>query len=172
MPHCRCILTGDPLFNRSFPHALEDSGLVYCVRGSYHLESISEEEFRLSPMGELPVNAVDVVRWAGLKQIQLDKPGFVRHWHRYVNRLLGADTSSTAEHIELLERSQLFARRMLHRFDELDFLVGRSEASHGAIAVLHFRDDGLTPYIYFLAVGVEDAHGAPAREVRAGCGHS
>eukprot|EP00325_Prymnesiales_sp_UTEX-LB-985_P033876 CAMPEP_0174743656 /NCGR_PEP_ID=MMETSP1094-20130205/82188_1 /TAXON_ID=156173 /ORGANISM="Chrysochromulina brevifilum, Strain UTEX LB 985" /LENGTH=60 /DNA_ID=CAMNT_0015947913 /DNA_START=1 /DNA_END=183 /DNA_ORIENTATION=+ len=42
----------------------------------------------------------------------------------------------------------------MHRFDELDFLIGASEDARGPLAVLYYKDDDpLTPHIYFIAAG-------------------
>ena len=39
-------------------------------------------------------------------------------------------------------------------FDEVDFLVGASADQRSCLAVLHYRDDCITPHLYVLVDGV------------------
>ena len=167
-----CVLTGDRLFSSAYPHELVEDGLVHRVRGSMEdgLNTLAIEAFTLPADGELPLRVIDIVRWAGLRRVQLDKPGFVKHWQRYVGALqrhteragsgtggesVAAAASAQARADQLLLRAHTFARKLLHGFDELDFLMSASEAPHGPLIVLHYTDDDpLTPYFYVLADGV------------------
>ena len=36
-----------------------------------------------------PLDTIDVVRWAGLKERQLDRSGFTMHWRRYMQARRG-----------------------------------------------------------------------------------
>jgi hypothetical protein len=102
--------------------------------------------------------------------VHLDKPGFVKHWQRYVGALqrhieragsgtgeesVAAASSAQARADQLLLRAHTFARKLQQGFDELDFLMSASEAPQGPLIVLHYTDDDpLTPYFYVLADGV------------------
>jgi hypothetical protein len=167
-----CVLTGDRLFSSAYPHELVEDGLVYRVRGSMEdgLNTLAIEAFTLPADGELPLRVIDIVRWAGLRRVHLDKPGFVKHWQRYVGALqrhieragsgtgeesVAAAASAQARADQLLLRAHTFARKLQQGFDELDFLMSASEAPQGPLIVLHYTDDDpLTPYFYVLADGV------------------
>ena len=143
---------------REAPRELVDD-VAYSVRGSIDagLDALLLESPTLPAGPGLPLEVVDVVSWAGLKPIALDKAGFVQRWQRYLAALqlhlaTQPDGDSRAE--RLAQRGQLFAKKLLGNFDELDFLVSASDAAGGALAVLHYREDGLTPYVYFIAEGV------------------
>ena len=158
----RCALTGDPLFSQQHPHELVEDGLAYSVRGSMQdgINAFAMQNDSLPPDGALPLTCVDVVKWSGLRHVQLDKSGFVKHWQRYIAALMamvedsgGDDSAQRAD--ALLLRSHTFACKLMHSFDELDFLVGKSEDTRGPLAVLYYKEeDPLTPHIYFLAEGV------------------
>ena len=67
----------------------------------------------------------------------------------------GDAASAQSRADQLLLRAHTFARKLLHGFDELDFLMSASEAPQGPLVVLHYTDDDpLTPYFYVLADGV------------------
>ena len=159
----KCVLTSDPCFSRVHPHELVEDGLVYRVRGcmTEGLNALAmAEPVALLSDGTLPLKTIDVVRWAGLHHLRLDKAGFIKHWQRYVGALQehiesAGSPQDTVRANALLLQAHEFARRLLHGFDELDFLVGASEDSRGPLAVLQYTDkDPWTPYLYFLAAGV------------------
>jgi hypothetical protein len=164
-PGYRCVLTGDRLFGALHPHELVEDGLAYCVRGSMDagIDALAMEGGPLPRDGALPLSVVDVVRWAGLRPVELDRPGFVKLWQRYVAALQAHLEASGPEGVEaadeLLLRAHLFARALMQRFDELDFLLGASEDARGPLAVLHYKEDGLIPHIYYLAAGAVKAGG-------------
>jgi hypothetical protein len=160
-PFYTCALTGDRLFRASYPHEVVEGGLAYRVRGSMDagLSTFGPEQASLPNDGDSwPLHVVDVVRDAGLHQVQLDRSGFVKHWQRYISALqrhvAATDAQGTEAADELLLRAHTFARKLMQNFDELDFLVGASEALNGPVAVLHYLDeDPLTPQIYFICQG-------------------
>ena len=77
-----CVLTGDKMFQQSAPRELVDD-VAYSVRGSIDagLDAMLMESPTPGGGDALPVEVVDVVSWAGLRSISLDKAGFVQRWH-------------------------------------------------------------------------------------------
>ena len=164
----RCVLTNDLVFSTTFPYEVdeEDDGLCYSVKGSFKdgldalvQEDVAREGAAAAPVPEdelLPLTAVDVVRWAGLRHLQLDRPGFVKRWQRYSSALQQhwreAGEEDKAEQIAL--KGQLFAKKILRMFDEVDFLVSASASPRSCLAILHYREDCITPHIYVLVDGV------------------
>ena len=153
-PAFTCVLTGDKLFSSSSTYELVDD-VAYSVRGS--IDAGLDVLLLQSPSvggTALPLEVVDLVSWAGLHPITLDKAGFVQRWQRYMAALqvhLAGQPDGEQRADRLAQRGQLFAKKLLGNFDELDVLVSASDAAGGGLAVLHYREDGLTPYIYFVA---------------------
>ena len=149
-----CVLTGDKLFSSSSTYELVDD-VAYSVRGS--IDAGLDALLLRSPSAgaaALPLEVVDLVSWAGLRPITLDKAGFVQRWQRYMAALqvhLAGQPDGESRAERLAQRGQLFAKKLLGNFDELDFLISSSDAAGGGLAVLHYREDGLAPYIYFVA---------------------
>ena len=154
-----CVLTHDPMFSQTAPREFVDD-VAYSVRGSIDagLDKLLLEGPMSPPGGSsLPIEVVDLVSWAGLRPTPLDRAGFMQRWQRYIAALQThlqnqPDGERRAE--RLGKSGLLFARKLLGHFDELDFLVTASDLPGGGLAVLHYREDGLTPYLYFLAEGV------------------
>ena len=163
-PFFECVLTGDKLFSVAHPHALIEDGLAYRVTGSTErgLATLAlDASFTFTADGALPATVVDIVRWANMRPLQLDKPGFIKLWQRYLAALQRrleatpeAEGGGCAASEQLLLRAHEFARKLLRSFDELEFLTGASEDASGPLGILHYLDDQpLVPQIYFLAVG-------------------
>ena len=165
-----CALTGDRLFSHAHPHELDKDGVVYRVTGSTDagLSALALELDSLPEDGELPLRMIDVVDWAGLQQSRLDKAGFVKRWQRYVGALQRhvealpeANGGGVEASNQLLLRSHDFVREILNDFDEIEILAGASENADGPLAVVRYLDEEpLTPYVYFLAAGVQKAAAA------------
>ena len=162
-----CVLTGDPCFSTLHAHELVEDGLAYRVRGSMDdglsalAQDFSTETSSLALLadGTLPAHTIDVVRWAGLRHVRLDKAGFIKHWQRYLVALQAhvqsKEADGEAQADALLLQAHGFARKLMHNFDELDVLTGASDDVRGPLAVLHYLDDDpLTPCLFFLAAAV------------------
>ena len=178
-PMFTCVLTGDKMFSQTAPLEFVDD-VAYSVRGSIDagLDALLLESPMPPPGGSsLPIEVVDLVSWAGLRPTPLDRAGFMQRWQRYVAALqahLQSQPDGERRAERLGKSGLLFARKLLGHFDELDFLVTASDVPGGGLAVLHYREDGLTPYLYFLAEGVScDAPGEspPGRTASPLTGH-
>jgi hypothetical protein len=159
----KCALSGDVCFSRAHPCELAEDGLIYRVKCSVDagLNMLAlDDTFSMSEDPNLPPSTIDVVRWAGLRQIKLDKSGFIKHWQRYLAVLQqhmekDGSSSSAARSDDFLLRAHLYARKLLPRFDELDVFVGASDDVQSVLAILHYSDDDpLTPYLDFLVDGL------------------
>ena len=77
-----CVLTGDRLFNKALhQHEAVENSLAFRVRGSFDagLSQLALEQYSLpADADSLPPSSVDVVAWAGLRHVQLDRSAFAR----------------------------------------------------------------------------------------------
>ena len=168
-----CVITGDRLFSRAHPNKIVEDGLAYRVRGDMAsgLARLAHEQYSLPADADgWPLDTIDVVRWAGLRQVHLDRSGFIRRWQRYVTALErhilqrsqeeggGADAAD-----DFLLRSHTLAMKLMNSIDELDFLVGASEHDDGPLVVLQYLDDDPhTPHLLCLRAGCREA--SPAEQ--------
>ena len=148
-----CLLSGDRLFSSAF--AVEVEGPLLVVRGSMEagMDALALTDACSSESCAVPPSVVDVVDWAGLRRIELDRAAFIKRWQRYVSALQRRLPEAKAEQLAL--SSLLVAKQLLRTFDELEFLCGASGESCSVLVVLHYREDALTPHLYFLREGVE-----------------
>ena len=166
-PMAVCVLTGERLFRARSHSELERDGNLIAVRGSMYeglnALAVSQAPPQASTLPYLPHSTIDLVTWAELQPVDLDKPAFLKRWQRYVallQRHLSTlpDGASRADRLAVF--SQLFATELLSSFDQVEFFTCAGADADGALAVLHYRKDGLTPWLWFLADGVK--HVGPA----------
>ena len=110
---------------------------------------------------------IDVIARARLQPLELDRPAFIQRWQAYLRALQAAvERDHGVERTERLALgAQIFAKKLLREFDELDFFTPPADSGDGPppaaapLAVLGYREDELTPYVYFLKEGVREVRG-------------
>ncbi len=150
----KCALSSERLFCSAHAHALVHDGIVR-VRCTVDRPTELADE-------QTAHQAHDVVRWAGMRALDLDRPAFVKRWQRYVAALLelirqcSDDPSATDARSERLAlASNRLAHMALSRLEEVTLLECESAATGSAcVALLMYGDDELTPYLYFLEDGL------------------
>ena len=168
----RCVLTGALLFHSDSPHELVEDGVAYAVRGSLDdgLEALAAgdgEQAAATAAAGFPMDVIDVIARARLQPLELDRPAFIQRWQAYLRALQAAvERDHGVERTERLAiGAQIFAKKLLREFDELDFFTPPADSGDGPppaaapLAVLGYREDELTPYVYFLKEGVREVRG-------------
>jgi len=168
----RCVLTGAILFHSDSPHELVEDGVAYAVRGSLDdgLEALAAgdgEQAAATAAAGFPTDVIDVIARARLQPLELDRPAFIQRWQAYLRALQAAvERDHGVERTERLALgAQIFAKKLLREFDELDFFTPPADSGDGPppaaapLAVLGYREDELTPYVYFLKEGVREVRG-------------
>lgn len=168
-----CALSGHRLFSCAHPFEVCEDGSAYRVRGDMD-EGLMRHAMQIasarSSTSSWPASTIDVVHWAGLKQADLDRAGFIRRWRDHVHALAQrladtprADGGGRNAADEFLVESHDIATRLLPQLDELDFVIGASERADGPLGVVHYRDDDpLVPRLLFLKAGCRLERPTPA----------
>ena len=51
---------------------------------------------------------------------------------------------------------QKFVKDILGRFDDFQFFVGESMDSEASVALMFYKEDGVTPYFYYMRDGLKE----------------
>jgi hypothetical protein len=105
----------------------------------------------------LPLEAMDIARWAGLRRTKLDKASFIKHWRQYLTSVAHVveEEGGGPRARDLAHQGHLFARKVIRWFEDFDFLLSANEDQGGALVlVLHDEHTPLKPILLFLADGV------------------
>jgi hypothetical protein len=69
--------------------------------------------------------------------------------------------------LEVFEKqAQAFAKKVIGKFDDYDFYVGESMDPDGMVALLNYREDGVTPYMIFWKDGLKEVSSGKASSAR------
>ena len=167
-PYVACAFTGQRLFSRAHPHQVVENGHCYRVRGDMveGLQQLALDNYEMpEDFDGWPVETIDVVRWSGLRREKMDRSEFMRRWITHAkaieNRLLalppekGGGEEATDK---FLFDTHEIAIKILHRFGEVDVLIGPADAKEGPLVVLHYLDaEEATPHLLIFAAACVDA---------------
>jgi len=161
----RDIISGDELFSDSFP-VKEVDDIVYEVQskmitkeeGNYDIganpsQEGGEEDEGVDNPGRVTVNAViDAHR---LQQVPYGKKDYMNYIKNYMKVILGKIKESNPQRVEIFQaKAQEFVKKVLGDFSNYDFYIGESGDNEAQVALLFYKEDGITPYFYFWKDGV------------------
>jgi len=93
-----------------------------------------------------------------LNQTQFDKKSYLTHLKGYMKAVKeklqaekGADVVAAFE-----KGAQAAAKKLIANFKDLEFYTGESMDVNGMVALLNYREDGITPYLTFWKHGLKE----------------
>ncbi|KIY74140.1 translationally controlled tumor-associated [Cylindrobasidium torrendii FP15055 ss-10] len=155
------IITGDEMFSDAFP-IKEVDGVVYevdcamIVVGSGNDIDIganpsAEEAGEALEDGQTQVN--NVVHSFRLQSTVFDKKSFLTYLKGYMKAVKG---KLPADRVSAFETgAQTFAKKIVGNFKDYEFYTGESMNPDGMVALLNYREDGVTPYLTFWKDGLK-----------------
>ncbi|ELR06697.1 hypothetical protein VC83_05243 [Pseudogymnoascus destructans] len=151
------IISGDEMISDSF-EPKEVDGVVYEVdcamitEGAVEVNtganaSAEEAEEGLED-GAVQVN--NVVNSFRLQSTQFDKKTYLSHLKGYMKTVKAKlkEKNAPEEEITAFEKgAATYAKKIVGNFKDYDFYVGESMDPDGMVALMNYREDGVTPYI-------------------------
>ncbi|XP_008275425.1 translationally-controlled tumor protein homolog [Stegastes partitus] len=102
------------------------------------------------------VSGVDIVLNHNLQETCFDKKGFQGYLKGYMKAIKTSLQESEPDRVEsFMTEAQLGAKTILANFKNYQFFTGSSMNPDGAVGLLDFREDGITPYMLFIKDGLE-----------------
>ncbi|KFY26726.1 hypothetical protein V491_01203 [Pseudogymnoascus sp. VKM F-3775] len=151
------IITGDEMISDSFD-PVEVDNIVYEVNCAMITEGAvavntganasAEEAEEEVEDGAVQVN--NVVNSFRLQSTQFDKKSYLTHLKGYMKTIktkLKEKGASDDEVAAFEKGAGAFAKKIVANFKDYDFYVGESMDPDGMVALMNYREDGVTPYI-------------------------
>jgi hypothetical protein len=86
-----------------------------------------------------------------------DKKSYIAYVKSYMKKLKAKLQETHPERVEAFEKgAQAYVKKVIGSFKDWEFLTGESMDTDGMVALLNYRDDGVTPYIVFFKDGLEE----------------
>ncbi|KAI3633020.1 hypothetical protein MIR68_009095 [Amoeboaphelidium protococcarum] len=161
------FLTGDEMFSDAFPIkevgkiAYEvDCKMVQIRQGvdvdiGANASAEGGDEDEGVEEGTETVN--NVVYSFRMQSTSFDKKSYMTYIKGYMKALKAHLTEKNAERVPDFEKEvQPFVKKILENFKDYEFYVGESMNPEGMVALLNYREDGITPYLTFFRDGLTE----------------
>nr|VWO97764.1 G-protein beta subunit 1 [Ganoderma boninense] len=162
------IISGDEMFSDAFP-IKEIDDIVFEVDcqlitvkagadidiGKYYPSLRSTRDPRGLEEGSSQVN--NVVYSFRLQPTSFDKKSFLAYLKAYMKTVKAKLGESKPERVEAFEKgASAFAKKIIANFKDYEFYVGEKMDPDGMVALLNYREDGITPYFTFWKDGLKE----------------
>jgi hypothetical protein len=94
-----------------------------------------------------------------LNQTSFDKKSYLTYLKGYMKAVKAhlVESKASPEEVTAFEKgAQGFAKKLIANFKDYEFYTGESMLPEGMIALLNYREDGVTPYLTFWKHGLKE----------------
>jgi hypothetical protein len=159
------ILTEDEMFSDAFP-LKEVDDVVYevdcqliTVKAGADIDiganPSSEEAEEALEEGATQVN--NVAHSFRLQSTSFDKKSFLTYLKGYMKSVKVKLQETQPDRVQAFEKNaSAFAKKIVANFKDFEFYTGESMNPEGMVALLNYREDGVTPYFTFWKDGLKE----------------
>ncbi|PAV21184.1 translationally-controlled tumor [Pyrrhoderma noxium] len=160
------IISGDEMLSDAFPLKEVDDIVfeVDCqkivVKPGVDIDiganpSAEEQEEALQEEGAEQV--INVVYSHRLQSTSFDKKGYLTYLKGYMKEVKTRLQQTNPDRVEAFEKgAQAFAKKIVANFKDYEFYTGENMNPEGMVALLNYREDGVTPYFTFWKDGLKE----------------
>jgi len=159
------ILTDDEMFSDAFPMKTVDD-IVYevdcqlvTVKPGADVDiggnpSAEEAEEALED-GAIQVN--NIAHSFRLQSTSFDKKSYLTYLKGYMKAIKAKLVETKPNRVEAFEKgAATYAKKIVANFKDFEFYTGESMNPDGMVALLNYREDGVTPYFTFWKDGLKE----------------
>lgn len=152
------------MFSDAFP-LKEVDGIVYEVdcqmiffkEGDVDIGANPSAEEQEEALADGAVQVNNVVHSFRLQQTSFDKKTYLTYLKGYMKAIKAKLAETKPERVEAFEKSAAtFAKKIVGNFKDFEFYTGESMNPEGMVALLNYREDGVTPYFTFWKDGTKE----------------
>jgi len=155
------ILSEDEMFSDAFPMKLIDD-VVYEVDCSKETIREGEVDIGANPSKEEEAEALEdgakqvnnVVHSFRLQPTQFDKKSYLTYLKGYMKAVKAKLPEDQVAGFE--KGAAAYAKKVVANFKDFEFYTGESMNTDGMVALLNYREDGITPYFTFWKHGLKE----------------
>jgi hypothetical protein len=136
-----------------------ESKMIVKREGDYGISSNTDEDAAEGATaesilaGEQTVNSL--VDGARLVQTGYDKKSYMLHIKGYMKKLSDYLKDNNPDRVDAFQKgAQNFVKKILQNFGEYSFYTGSSMDPEGMVALMFYREDGVTPVFYLWKDGL------------------
>ncbi|KAI8391496.1 Mss4-like protein [Radiomyces spectabilis] len=158
------ILNGDELFSDAYP-IKEIDDIAYEVDCQMINISEGDVDIGANPSAEGGDEGVEsttqtvnnVVYSFRLTETSFDKKSYMVYIKGYMKAIKAKLAETNPERIPIFEaKASSFVKKLLANFKDYEFYTGESMDPDAMVALLNYREDGVTPYFTFFKDGLKE----------------
>jgi len=158
------ILTGDEMFSDAFPIKEIDDTVIEVTCQLQTVKKGADIDIGANPSSEEQEEALEegaetvnnVVHSFRLQPTSFDKKSYFIHLKDYMKAVKAKLQESKPDRVSTFEKNaQVFAKKIVGNFKDYEFFTGESMNPDGMVALLNYREDGVTPYFTFWKDGLK-----------------
>ncbi|KAI3620624.1 hypothetical protein CBS9595_002591 [Malassezia furfur] len=157
-------ISGDEMVSDGYK--LQDiDDIVYEVDAAMITVTENEVDIGGNPSAEEAEEAVEstsekvinLVHSFNLQATSFDKKSYLTYLKGYMKEVKQQLQASNPERVPVFEKKAAeFAKKIVGNFKDYEFYTGESMNPDGMVALLNYREDGVTPYLTFWKDGLKE----------------
>ncbi|XP_034417713.1 translationally-controlled tumor protein homolog [Cyclopterus lumpus] len=161
----RCLISNDEMFSDSFKVKESENGIFYEVEGKLvtraegfddaliGANASAEEAAEGSDVSS--VSGVDIILNHTLHQTGFTKKQYLSYFKEYVKVIKANLEKNNPERVAtFVDEIQKEAKKIVGNIDNYQFYMGENMNPEGMVALLDYREDGITPFMLFFKDGL------------------
>ena len=123
------------------------------IGGNASAEADNQDE----AMEEGMISVNNVVYSFRLQETSFDKKSYMGYIKGYMKKVKTYLQENSPDRVAGFEKGvQPFVKKILENFKDYEFLVGENMNPDGMVALLNYREDGITPFLTFFKDGLKE----------------
>jgi len=158
------IITEDEMFSDAFPIkevgdvVFEVDCTLVTVKSGADIDiganPSAEEQDEALEEGAQQVN--NIVHSFRLQSTSFDKKSYLTYLKGYMKAVKATLQEKNPDRVDAFEKgAAVFAKKVIGNFKDYEFFTGESMNPDGMVALLNYREDGITPYLTFWKDGLK-----------------
>ncbi|XP_062258571.1 translationally-controlled tumor protein homolog [Platichthys flesus] len=160
------IVTGDEMFTDAFPIKEVHDGFMFEVEGKRvcRTETIDDNLLGANPSAEemsegndaATSSGIDIILNHKLSPSPFDKKTYVSYIKEYMKKLKLKKEKENPDGVDAFTKGMAaVVQSLVKNFKNYEFYTGESMNPEGMVALLDYREDGITPFMLFFKDGLE-----------------
>ncbi|TNN79343.1 Translationally-controlled tumor [Liparis tanakae] len=161
----RCIISNDEMFSDSFKMKESENGIFYEVEGKLVTRSEGFDDSLIGANASAEeaadgadassVSGVDIVLNHSLRETGFTKKLYLPYFKKYVKAVRDNLEKTNPERVAtFMEEVQKEAKKIVNNITNYQFYMGENMHPEGMMALLDYREDGITPFMLFFKDGL------------------
>ncbi|KAK0453695.1 translationally controlled tumor-associated [Armillaria borealis] len=159
------VISGDEMFSDAFPLKLVDDIVFEVDCQTITIKPGADVDIGANPSAEEQDEGLEegatqvnnVVHSFRLQSTAFDKKSFLLYLKGYMKSVKAKLAETNPDRVEAFEKgAQAYAKKIVANFKDFEFYTGENMNTDGMVALLNYREDGVTPYFTFWKDGLKE----------------